>query len=253
MRLDSIKTRYQHELIPLTQQREALLREVGELKAAREQFLEETTVLSVRNEELAQLGAQYVRRIESSRSATPTMVMGSKEDAAVDLVREKSGASFDRDRPQPGLPSSASSHRSSAVPSASTLVEEPEVRIIKGNRIEVADALPSTLKSAKFKWPMAKGRDPSLSSIDQKGKGRVAHSFNQSSVLRFTRCDHCGDKLWGSQFRCSGVYIYSLFVSNVLTSLLVCQISVHPRCLNQVHVSCSQQPPRPRDDIQLRE
>lgn len=209
MRLDSIKTRYQRELIPLTQQREALLREVGELKAARKEVLEETAVLSVRNEELAQLGAQYVRRIETSRSATPTMVMGSKEEAAVDLAREKSSSSFDRDRPQPSLPSSGSSYHST-VPSVSTLVEEPEVKIIKGNPIEIADALPSALKSAKFKWPMAKGRDPSLSSIDQKGKGRVAHSFNQSSVLRFTRCDHCGDKLWGSQFRCSGVYISSL-------------------------------------------
>ncbi|OAX41124.1 RhoGAP-domain-containing protein [Rhizopogon vinicolor AM-OR11-026] len=234
MRLDNIKTRYQQELIPLSQQREALLREVGELKAAREQCLEETTVLNARNEELAQLSAQYVRRIEASRSATPTMVIGSREDAAPDMVRENSGASFDCDRPQPDFPSTASSHNSFAAPIGTTSVEEPEAKVAKVNRSEMTDALPSTLKSAKFKWPMAKGRDPSLSSIDQKGKGKVAHSFNQSSVLRFTRCDHCGDKLWGSQFRCS-----------------VCQMSVHPRCLNQVYVTCSQQPPRPREDVQL--
>ena len=194
MRLDNIKTRYQQELVPLTHQREALFREVAELKASREQFLEETTVLNARNEELAQLSAQYVRRIEASRSATPTMVVGSKEELAPDLMREKRSASFDRDRSQPDLPSMRTS----------TWVEEPESKVVKANRPEVTDALPSTLKSAKFKWPMAKGRDPSLSSIDQIAGGRVAHSFNQSSVLRFTRCDHCGDKLWGSQFRCSG-------------------------------------------------
>lgn len=230
MRLDNIKTQYQHELIPLTQQREALIREVAELKAAREQFLEETTVLNARNEELAQLSAQYVRRIETSRSATPTMdVIVSKDESAANSVREKS-TSFDREYPQSDFPSTSSSLNGLAAPSTTTLVEESEARFNKASRPEIADSLPSTLKSAKFKWPMARGRDPSISSIDQKGKGRVAHCFNQTSVLRFTRCDHCGDKLWGSQFRCS-----------------VCHISVHPRCVNQVYVACSQQPPR-RDD-----
>lgn len=228
MRLDNIKIQYQHELIPLTQQREALIREVAELKAAREQFLEETTVLNARNEELAQLSAQYVRRIETSRSATPTMDVISSNSAA-NSVREKS-TSFDREHPQSDFPSMSSSLNGLAAPSTTTLVEESEAKFIKAGRPEMPDSMPSTLKSAKFKWPMARGRDPSLSSIDQKGKGRVAHSFNQTSVLRFTRCDHCGDKLWGSQFRCS-----------------VCHISVHPRCVNQVCVACSQQPPR-RDD-----
>lgn len=230
MRLDNIKMQYQHELIPLTQQREALIREVAELKAAREQFLEETTVLNARNEELAQLSAQYVRRIETSRSATPTMdIISSKDESAANSVREKS-ASFDREHPQSDFLSMSSSLNGLAAPSTTTLVEESEAKFSKASRPEIPDSMPSTLKSAKFKWPMGRGRDPSLSSIDQKGKGRVAHSFNQTSVLRFTRCDHCGDKLWGSQFRCS-----------------VCHISVHPRCVNQVAVACSQQPPR-RDD-----
>ncbi|KAG2366313.1 hypothetical protein BDR07DRAFT_1396699 [Suillus spraguei] len=218
MRLDNIKMQYQHELIPLTQQHEALIREVAELKAAREQFLEETTVLNARNEELAQLSAQYVRRIETSRSATPTMdIISSKDESAANSVREKS-TSFDREHPQSDFLSMSSSLNGLAAPSTTTLFS-------KASRPEIPDSMPSTLKSAKFKWPMGRGRDPSLSSIDQKGKGRVAHSFNQTSVLRFTRCDHCGDKLWGP----------------------ICHISVHPRCVNQVAVACSQQPPR-RDD-----
>jgi hypothetical protein len=37
------------------------------------------------------------------------------------------------------------------------------------------------------------------------------HAFQQVSVLRLARCDHCGDKLWGSQLRCSGMqYFISL-------------------------------------------
>ena len=30
------------------------------------------------------------------------------------------------------------------------------------------------------------------------------HSFQQLSALRFARCDHCGDKMWGSHLRCTG-------------------------------------------------
>ncbi len=41
MRFDNIKTQYQHELIPLTEQREILVRELAELKASRDAFLEE--------------------------------------------------------------------------------------------------------------------------------------------------------------------------------------------------------------------
>ena len=64
MRLDNIKSQYQHDLVPLTQQREALQREIAELKAVRDVFLEETTTLNARNEELAQLSAQYTRKLE---------------------------------------------------------------------------------------------------------------------------------------------------------------------------------------------
>ena len=64
MRLDNIKRQYQRDLLPLTQQKEALVRELLELKEARDVFLEETAVLGARNEELAQLNAQYERKLE---------------------------------------------------------------------------------------------------------------------------------------------------------------------------------------------
>ncbi|KAH7911029.1 RhoGAP-domain-containing protein [Hygrophoropsis aurantiaca] len=220
MRLDTIKTQYQHELIPLTQQREALAREVAELKASREQFLEETTFLNARNEELAQLSAQYTRRIESSRSGTPTFeVVSNKEDSA---IREKKSTSFDRIRPQQDVPSLAVS-----APSTSTLVEDHEIRAGRTLRPDIADSSTPMSKAGKFiKWPGSRGRDISFSSGDHKGKVRPEHNFQQASALRFTKCDHCGDKLWGgSQLRCSS-----------------CHISVHSRCANQVQVLCSQHP-----------
>ncbi|KIJ68054.1 hypothetical protein HYDPIDRAFT_107662 [Hydnomerulius pinastri MD-312] len=232
MRLDNIKKQYQHELVPLTQQREALVREVAELKAAREQFLEETTVLNARNEELAQLSAQYARRMEAAaRSETPTMdISQPREDTA---LREKKSTSFDRNRPQPEPPAAVQPSLSThSAPSTSTLVDDREIKVIRVPKPEFPEAM-STLKHGKFKWPGSRMRDQSLNSSDPKGKGRIEHNFQQASVLRFTRCDHCGDKLWGgSQFRCT-----------------TCHINVHSRCVNQVHLVCSQQPSRPRDDV----
>ncbi|KAH7928896.1 RhoGAP-domain-containing protein [Leucogyrophana mollusca] len=224
MRLDTIKTQYQHELIPLTQQRETLAREVAELKASREQFLEETTFLNARNEELAQLSAQYARRIESSRSGTPTLdVVSAREEPH---IREKKSTSFDRNRPQPELPSLAVS-----APSTSTLGEDHEIKVGRVHRQDIPDATPMS-KPKFIKWPGSRGRDISLSSGDHKGKAHPEHNFHQASALRFTKCDHCGDKLWGgSQLRCSG-----------------CHISVHSRCVNLVQTLCSQQHPSARED-----
>ncbi|KAF9241830.1 RhoGAP-domain-containing protein [Melanogaster broomeanus] len=225
MRLDNIKKQYQHELVPLTQQREALGREVAELRAAREQYLEETTVLSARNEELSQLSTQYARRMEAARSETPML--------DVQALREKNSTSFERSRsqvePPPSVQLSVSMSSTSSAPSTATLVED--VRPIRVPKPESTDAM-STLKQGKFKWPGARTKDQSLIPSDSKGKVRLEHNFHQASVLRFTRCDHCGDKLWGgSQFRCT-----------------TCHISVHSRCVNQVSQSCSQHPTRPGED-----
>lgn len=84
---------------------------------------------------------------------------------------------------------------------------------------------PSRGGNKVFKWGSRKESTSVLQSGTEKGKvGHLEHSFQPLSLLRFTRCDHCGDKMWGSQLRCSG-----------------CSISVHTRCVNQVHSACSQQ------------
>ncbi|KAF6759983.1 hypothetical protein DFP72DRAFT_882886 [Ephemerocybe angulata] len=58
-RLDNIRSQYSRDLIPLQKQREQLQREIVELRAVRDVFLEETASLNARNEELAALSAQY--------------------------------------------------------------------------------------------------------------------------------------------------------------------------------------------------
>jgi regulator of replication initiation timing len=198
MRLDNIKKQYQHELIPLTQQREKLIREITDLKSAREHFLEETTVLNARNEELAHLSTQYSRRMEVTRHDMPPPpdVPPVKPEP---MLREKKSTSFDRVRPtqeslhpvHPSL-STGSNH------STSTIVDDREIKVIRVPKPDFTDAMPIS-KHGIFKRSGHRMKDQT-----SKGKGHFEHNFQPANALRFTRCDHCGDKLWGgSHFRCT--------------------------------------------------
>lgn len=186
--MDNIKTHYRGELEPLQHQREALMREISELKEARDIFLEETTALNARNDELAQLNAQIARQIETSvadnfESSTPEPV----ENGAPKLVTKPAITSmFTPSSRQKTVPSPASV---SSV--GTTLAEERSI-----------DSAGSSSVGKKFKWFGASAK--SLPSLPEKPKRAKQHTFQQQSILRFTRCDHCGDKLWGAQFRCSG-------------------------------------------------
>ena len=66
----------------------------------------------------------------------------------------------------------------------------------------------------RFKWPGSRApkENVALSTApngmvpvggDGKPKWRTEHVFQQISVLRVARCDHCGDKMWGSQLKCT--------------------------------------------------
>ncbi len=190
MRFDNIKIQYQHELIPLIEQREALIREITELQASRDAFLEETTVLNKRNEELAQLNAQYQRRLETGAAL--------KDD---NVLQERQSNSFDRARSPPMLNSSVSS---------TTLAlseESTETKFIKISKPDLQDTPVQQVKPRFIKWPGSRAPKENIAvtngSDPGKPKWRTEHVFQQVSVLRVARCDHCGDKMWGSQFRCN--------------------------------------------------
>ncbi|EPQ56987.1 RhoGAP-domain-containing protein [Gloeophyllum trabeum ATCC 11539] len=207
VRFDNIKSQYARELVPLTEQKEALNREIAELKALREQFMEETASLSARNEELAQLNHQYIRQMESVTS----------EATAPPAVREKKSSSFDR-------PRTAGGTMTTSITTSSTLSDDSMVKI---STIDIPETPQhSTLKPGKFKWPGSKVNKEAISAStdaeSNRGNGRVVHNFVPLSTLRFARCDHCGDKMFGSQHRCSN-----------------CNISVHPRCVRHVQTSCN--------------
>ena len=194
-RLDKIKKQYKRDLLPLTQQRERLEREINDLKAHRDLLLEDTTMLNLRNEELAQLTQQYLRRTEAA-DAPPTPAK-----------REKSSQSLDKARP-PQYSGSASS---------STLNDEVEFKVIRIGKPDTLEAPASSFRPPKFlKWSGKASREhlakePAINivppeTVPSKPRSMKEHMFQHFSALRFGRCDHCGDKMWGSHLRCTGGY-----------------------------------------------
>jgi len=187
-------------------------------------------MLNLRNEELAQLTQQYLRRTEAA------------EVPATPAKREKSSQSLDKARlPQYG--GSASS---------STLNEEAEPKVIRTGKPDALEVPASSFRPPKFlKWSGKASREhlakePAINIVPpemtpSKPRSTKEHTFQQFSALRFARCDHCGDKMWGSHLRCSGRCLeFILYVGCTDCWLgLGCNMSVHPKCLPHVHTSCS--------------
>jgi Rho-type GTPase-activating protein 1/2 len=165
--------------VSLTDERETLLREIAELQSARDVFLEETTMLNARNEELAQLNAHYMRRIETASSE-------SREKQS--LERQRSVANFQASNPANG---SFGSSTDESVESA---------RYAKGQKPSSSDATLRVFKWRGHNRDASPATSPALDGTSE--KTLYKHAFQQVSVLRLAKCDHCGEKLWGSQARC---------------------------------------------------
>ena len=195
-RFENLKKQYQKELQPLTQQREKLLREIVELKQERDIFLAETAVLNKRNEELAQLNTQYERRLES---AIPITEVGEGHAQIAHKV-EISPAESRQIAPPLSTTTSASS--------TATLTDDVlDIRPMKAPKPETPDHSASQARSRGIglRWPGYKPKDigSSPGPENKKLKARLQHTFQQINALRISRCDHCGEKLFGSQLRCS--------------------------------------------------
>ena len=150
-------------------------------------------MLNLRNEELAQLTQQYLRRMEVA------------DVPPVPAKREKSSQSLDKARPL--------QYNGSA--SSSTLNDEVEPRVIRVVKPEALEVPASSFRPPKFlKWSGKASREhlakePAINIVPpemapSKPRSTKEHVFQQFSALRFARCDHCGDKMWGSHHRCTG-------------------------------------------------
>ena len=153
-------------------------------------------MLNLRNEELAQLTQQYLHRMETAdvpvAPAAPTK-------------REKSSQSLDKARPA----------QYSGSASSSTLNEEVEPKAIRMGKPDALEVPASSFRPPRFlKWHGKVSREhltkePAINIVPpemppSKPRSTKEHTFQQFSALRFVRCDHCGDKMWGSHLRCTG-------------------------------------------------
>ncbi|KAI0028791.1 hypothetical protein K488DRAFT_57737 [Vararia minispora EC-137] len=204
MRLDSLKAQYQHELTPLTEERSALLREIAELKASRDVMIEETTMLNARNEELATLNQIYTRRSEQNGTATSSPALQSDDSHGYIKVQHPSPPLQQQQQVQPQQPPQ---QPQAPVPEQGTLRKRGWL----GGGGRVREQHPAAAAIAQ-------------DSDNQSRLQKLKHSFQQVSVLRVTRCEQCGDKLWGSQVRCT-----------------YCNLSVHHRCQSTVTTPCNPQ------------
>jgi Rho-type GTPase-activating protein 1/2 len=239
-RLDNLKAQYQRDLVPLTQEREALSREIMELRAARDVYLEETTVLNARNEELAQLSAQYARRMASGPEPTkPQDARNRERVVAGEKDTPKPPAILQQPLPQHtaithATPTSQNTHvpsqpsqglvnrppmQSQYLQPAVTTYGQEEVADPRYGKVQaIVEGTPSKTPRFGMKWPVSKAKDMTTqaSFSDLKAKTTMEHNFQPLSLLRFTRCDHCGDKMWGSQLRCTGRVLPSFCIFAVL-------------------------------------
>lgn len=230
-RFDNLKSQYKKDLEPLKQQREALIREINELKEARDIFLEETTALNARNEELAELNSQIQRQIEATLNETNIAGdTGSISTTAATAVEHPASSSENGHtlKSGKGMPMSNIFNGAKAVKSSSTSiatagtggppsnspsyssvntaigsVEDHEygARVVTSTKGVYQHAKeivpePTPAKGSKFKWFGG--------AMKEKKQKQKAHNFAAVNILRFARCEWCNDKMWGPQFRCQG-------------------------------------------------
>ena len=87
--------------------------------------------------------------------------------------------------------------------------EGSDTKFIKITKPDVQDTPAQQVRARFIKWPGSKAPKENVAVMNMNGadpnkpKWRTEHVFQQISVLRVARCDHCGDKMWGSQLRCS--------------------------------------------------
>lgn len=205
--MNSIKQDYLDELEPLIASKAQLQREISDLRDTRNLYIEESTALSAKNDELTELHQRLLKKQESlqeglSRARPPTAYLkGHKMHIS-------------------GSPSLSSL----ATASLSTLHDVAE-DAIRGSKLGNNQATEATAPATKnrFKWyKSSKGPETAISAgsiskplgIVEKPKTRPSHevslrehAFQPQTILRFSKCEYCGEKMWGLQeLRCTGEF-----------------------------------------------
>ncbi|KAH7339438.1 hypothetical protein B0J17DRAFT_570370 [Rhizoctonia solani] len=207
-RLESLRKQYRKDLEGLKLQREGLVKEITELKEHRDIFLEETTALNARNEELAELNSQIQRQVEQQLAGSGRPPLSRMDSSSNAVPTQLSLGTV-----PPSLKEFGAKSR--------------QAGNANGNGVQKPATSSSSAKGG-FKWLKGKPANGSKSTAasanaqSERPKGFKEHNFVQQTVLRFTRCDQCGDKMWGGMhMRCSH-----------------CNFACHQRCTYLVKSAC---------------
>ncbi|KIJ49481.1 hypothetical protein M422DRAFT_160632, partial [Sphaerobolus stellatus SS14] len=232
-RFDSLKAQYRKDLEPLVQQKERLLREINELKDERNICLEAATALNERNEKLAALATQMTWQVESAprpplnHASSYGQGQSSAATAAANL-----GGSVGRKPIQisgPILQRPSTPNPKISLPTNLLQTPQPQTQ---GSTDEHDNKVP--LSSRKLFPAKKEGRaekdGKELLGVSGSGGGGMltapgGHNFQLNTMLRLAKCDHCGDKMWGTQLRCT-----------------VCHIGLHNRCHGLFGTACTGEP-----------
>lgn len=234
-RLDYTKAQYRRELEPLEEKRERLMHDLAELREARAIFVEETTALNTRNEQLAELNAQIALQIQAAAADGVSMGIQSltqlargqgalsqespSQQAQSDTFKKSASARnrkaaelHERGRYSPSLASSATFNTIGGSQESS---DEFGAKISK---VSLKPETPEPAQPKKFKW-FAPGGNKHLGASAEKPSPIVVekpnghqvekmhgHNFVSANMLRIGRCDQCGEKLWGMGLRCTSAY-----------------------------------------------
>ncbi|CEI99882.1 hypothetical protein RMCBS344292_13958 [Rhizopus microsporus] len=216
------------EVESLQQERNHLRQDIKSLESVRDDVLHEMIMLNTKNAQLTEINNDLSRRMSERE----------KEAAAV-----MAGTSFIHFSPSPSL----SSETSSITP----MQRKSSENSIFNNRKLTTSPEPKPgfkLKKTMFSKLSGKNKDPAVAiygqnhfssstfSLHPYDKRDVkpskqsqenivqhgSHSFQPTSFLRPTKCDGCGETLWGlSELRCAG-----------------CLCATHARCLPHVPAMC---------------
>ncbi|GAA5951286.1 hypothetical protein JCM21900_003827 [Sporobolomyces salmonicolor] len=222
-RLETVKDAHRDEINGLVAQRDDLLREIAELRQARDTLLEDNTVLTTRNAELFEKNAEATRQFEVVQDQTSKLRLVPPSSATASA--SASGRSGHSHTPSSSsllsnLPGAGRS------PLATARVIGSPSELNESFRFAKPEAVEAHTRN-KFKWGKGKSSEAARSnsplpptslskspvvprtgaSIDQ---GARSHVFQQVSILRPVRCDYCGDKMWGlNEVRCNSCGSYA--------------------------------------------
>jgi hypothetical protein len=206
-KLNNLKDKYRRELEPLTAEKQVLKREISDLRDTRNLYLEESVELSTRNEELVERNTRLAKQTEAmqdmlNRHHRPPHLRGARQHIS-------------------GSPSMSS------LTTSATLHDHPDdmLKGMKALKIEPLETAPAA-RRFKNKWyKSSKGPEiqhiasvsisKPLTTLNEKSKPRPSHDpairehvFQPHSILRFCKCEHCGDKMWGLQEqRCASTFL----------------------------------------------